>query len=291
MATADAFKQQVKRVVPHDWLVHARAVSRLRWGAKYKLARGFAAGASRRTVISYVLLDPELESFSFDLHDEPGTIAALAKALDVPAAELARYADETRADPELGRELARHVRWRPDAKRRMPLGSRLPWYLMVRAKKPELVVETGIYMGLGSLAVLRALARNADDGHPGELMSFDFSRHAGAVVRPELRGSWQRFVGPTSETLAPALDGREVGILFQDTPHTTENQTLEFGLALTHAAPDLLLVDGSGGHATVLEQLCREQGGTYHRTPLRSRDHIYPGADVTFGSFSRNGAG
>ncbi len=234
-----------------------------------------------------MLLDPELESFSYDLRDEHVTISSLAEALAVPVEELEGYAAETRSDPELGRELSRHVRWRIEAKRRMPIGTRLPWYLIVRAKKPAVVVETGIHMGLGSLTLLRALERNNAEGHPGELLSFDFSRHAGWLVRERLREPWQRYHGSTSQTLRPALDGREVGVLFQDTIHTEENQLHEFGAALDHAAQELLLIDCSSGQAGTLQRLCAERGGVFHTVPLRSRDHVFPGADFTFGSFRR----
>ena len=73
-------------------------------------------------------------------------------------------------------------------------------------------------------------------------------------------------------------------MLIQDTPHTEENQRFEFGAALSHAAAQLLLFDSSG-YAPTLEAICAERGGTYHRVPLRSRNHIYPGVDLGFGVF------
>ena len=219
-----------------------------------------------------MLLDPELESYSYDLDSEREVVAALAVALERPEHELAGYAAETHRDPELNELLTRRVRWRFDTKHRMPLGSRLASYVSVRAMKPELVVETGIYLGLGSLAILHALRCSEQEGHPG----------AGSLVPNALRAEWHRVIGPTSETLAPALHGRRVGMFFQDTLHTEENQRVEFGAALENAAPKLVLVDGSGGYAPTLERLCAERGGAYHCVPLRSRDHIHPGGNFRF---------
>jgi len=243
------------------------------------------AGVLRR--LSYVLFDPELESFSFELADESGVLVALAVALGCSEDELARYAAETHTDPELNERLSRHVRWRLDFKRHMPIGSRLAWYVTARALKPELIVETGIYMGLGSLVFLRALERNAEEGHPGELMSFDTNSLAGRLVRRDLRGRWHRVIGFTGTTLPPALRGRRVGILVHDTAHTEATQRLEFEAALAHAAPRLVLVDGSGGYVPTLEELCRERDGSYHRVHLRSHAHVHPGSEYRFAIFEK----
>jgi hypothetical protein len=275
----------VKHAIGPEGQERVRRMSRLRWITKYRLARSFDSDIGFARRLSYVLLDPELESYSFDLDNEREAVAELAVARERPEDELAGYAAETHRDPELNELLTRRVRWRFDMKQRMPLGSRLAWYVSVRALKPELVVETGIHLGLGSLALLRALERNEQEGHPGELMSFDMNPDAGRLVRDELRTSWSRIAGRTSETLAPALEGRRVGMLFQDTLHTEENQRVEFGAALAHAAPLLLLVDCSGGYAPTLERLCAEHGGAYHRVALRSRAHVHPGGDFRFGVF------
>jgi predicted O-methyltransferase YrrM len=280
-------KAILKRVLSPKWQYRAHRLSRLRWITKYQLTRQLGSDVGLRRRLAYVIFDPETESFSFELDNEAEVVAALAAALGRPTEQLARYAAETHRDPELGELLARHVRWRFDVKRRMPLGNRLAWYVMARALKPKLVVETGIYLGLGSLALLRALERNREEGSPGELMSFDTNPRAGSIVRDQARDGWQRFVGFTHELLLPALEDRRVDMFFQDTPHTMENQCFEFGAALSHAAPRLLLVDGSGGYAPTLQSMCAERNGTYHRIALRPRDHPFPEMQIAFAVFQK----
>jgi hypothetical protein len=266
------------RLLGPRWRFRLHRLGRFRWGTKYKLMRTYKTDASLSSRLRYLLFDPEIESFSFDIENEAEVVAGLAAALGRPAVELASYVEEVRRDPEL-------TRWRPTMRHRLPIGNRLSWYLIARAEKPRVVVETGIYQGLGSLTLLRALQRNAEDGHPGELMSFDALADAGALVRPHLRERWRRVIGHTGETLPAALEGREVGLMFQDTPHTEENQRFEFGAVLDHASERLLLFDSSGGDAPTLRALAEERGGSYHAIPLRSRDHIYPGVPVTFAVF------
>jgi Methyltransferase domain len=275
----------LKRLVGPEWRFRAHRLGRLRWWTKYQLTRTFQTTIGWRTRAAYVLFDPEIESFSYRLENEAEAIHSLAAALGRPVDELSAYAAETRTDPELNQLLTQHLRWRLDVKHRPPLGNRLAWYVIVRAIKPRLIVETGVYLGLGSLTLLRALERNAEEEHYGELMSFDTIASTGSVVRKPMRRRWRRILGTTQDMLLPALDGRRVDILFQDTPHTEENQRFEFEAALTHAAPRLVLLDASGGKAPTLRTVCSEHDGTYYEVPMPSRGHIYPGVAITFAVF------
>jgi hypothetical protein len=281
-------KEALKRALGPEWQARIHRLSRLRWITKYKLMRKYATNVSLRHRLGYVLLDPETESFSYGVENRAELIAGLSAALGRSESELVAYAAEVDQDPELNALLSRHVRRRFDVKHRLPLGHRLAWYVLARAFKPELIVETGIYDGLGSLALLRALERNRRGGSPGELISIDSNPNAGSIVRDELRADWQRVTGMTSERLLPAIAGRRVGMLFQDTtPHTEAIQRFEFTAALSYAGDPLVLIDCSGGLVGTLQAICAERGGVYHRVPVRSRNHIYPGLDITFAVFDR----
>ncbi|MEA2215252.1 MAG: hypothetical protein QOK19_813, partial [Solirubrobacteraceae bacterium] len=123
----------LKRLIGPTWRFRAHHLGRLRWLTKYRLMRTYGAEAGWRQRLAFVLLDPEIESFSYELDDEVQAISALAAAVGRPAEELLAYAAEVREDPELGRRLWRHLRWRFDLKRRPQLGHRLAWYVLVRA--------------------------------------------------------------------------------------------------------------------------------------------------------------
>jgi predicted O-methyltransferase YrrM len=284
-------KAALKRALGPEWQARVHRLSRLRWITKYKLMGKYATDVSPRHRVAYVLLDPETESFTYEVDNRAELIEALSAALGRPESELLAYAAEVDRDPELNVLLSRHVRLRFDVKHRLALGHRLGWYAMVRAAKPALIVETGIYDGLGSLALLRALERNQADGRPGELISIDSNPHAGSIVRDELRANWHPITGLTSQRLLPAIAGRRVDMLFHDTAHTEETQHFEFGAALTHAGDPLVLVDGSGGLAPFLADIAAQHDGRYHRIPVRSRNHIYPGLDIAFAVFERPSRG
>src|SRR4051812_45088021 len=104
-----------------DWQFRTHRAARLRWMTKYRALRDLRPEVSLRTKLAFVLLDPEIESYTFDLADESGVVAELARALGHSESEVSAYAEETRQDPELNARLARHVRWKFDIKRRLPL--------------------------------------------------------------------------------------------------------------------------------------------------------------------------
>jgi methyltransferase family protein len=273
-------RRWLKRQVGEQWRWRIHRLSRLRWITKAQLIR--REGLSIRRHLRFVLFDPEVESYTYRVANMEGMLAAIGEVTGAPLSALSCYVLEADQDPELGGRLAERMRWRFSVKRRPQLGNRLGWYVLIRALRPEVAVETGIYNGLGSLTLLRALERNRAEGTPGELISFDLAEAAGWLVDESHRSHWQRVLGSTADTLESALRGRRVGALFQDSDHSDETQRLEFGAALASAAPTLLLVDASGGQSPVLERLSRNVGADYRCVRLGAADHWYQRGALAF---------
>jgi predicted O-methyltransferase YrrM len=270
----------LKRHVSDRWRWRIHRLSRLRWITKAQLIRRERLPVHRHA--RYILFDPEVESYTYRVANLEGMLAAINEVTGIPLDTLSGYVSEADHDPELGERLARRLRWRFDVKRRPQLGNRLGWYVLIRGLRPELVVETGIYNGLGSLTLLRALQHNRAEGAPGRLVSFDRSDAAGWLVDERNGQHWERVLGSTADTLERTLSGRRVGALFQDSDHSLETQRLEFGAALANAAPTLLLVDGSGGERRVLQQLTLDAAAQYRCVNLGAADHWYQRGALAF---------
>lgn len=281
----------LKRQLPLSWQNRLRRVSRLRWITKYRIVRrsGVRLGDNPGRNLRYVLWDPEVESHSYAVDNEAELAVFVADFLSVSVAEVARHLNETKDDPELNDRLARRTRWRFDTKTAPEPANRLLWYALARSLKPRLIVEAGVYQGLGSLILLRALERNAEEGVRGELLSIDLDPGAGWIVEPRLTARWRRVVGTTAEVLERELEGRSVDMLIHDTPHTYENAKLEFDLALSHAADRLVLVDSSGGKTPALEETCAKSRGTRRHFRERPRDHFYPTSGSEVGLIQQDG--
>lgn len=116
-------------------------------------------------------------------------------------------------------------------------------YLLVRAARPRVVVETGVLYGASSAHILAALARNAR----GELHSIDIGRDPREpphehFVPPDLQPRWKLIIGDSRVEL-PALLERCGGIdmFYHDSLHTFEHMTWEFETAFPYLSSEGLL--------------------------------------------------
>jgi hypothetical protein len=276
-------RDALKRGLPPAWLRRVRRLSRLRWISKARLLRthGVRVRDHPLLAVKFVLLDPELESFTYELANREELLDFVADALGQDRAAIRRYADEADEDPEL--RCTRSWRW--SRKRRLPLANRLAWYLAARVIKPEVVVETGIHDGLGSLVLLRALERNAQEGFEGRLVSFDIFEDTGSLVDDRLRGRWQRVHAMTTTHLEPALTGLQVGMSVHDATADPMLQTDEFEAVLAHRAGQLVIVNAYGAKQGALEHVSRKNGGQHQQLVTRAKNHIHPGDVVALATF------
>lgn len=277
-------KSRLKRLSP-AWQDRLRRLSRLRWLEKARIVRSYGVSfrAAPLGVARYVLWDPEVGDFSYELDNEGELVELLARSLGLAPAAIAGYLAEVRAEPALTRELSARVRGRVNMKRRIGLGHRVAWYAVARAVKPRLVVETGIKHGLGALVLLVALEHNAREGSEGRLISFDPDPFSGWVVPDRLRHRWEPIVAATFDALEATLAGEEVDLFICDTPPDYAIESFEMRTTLRHAAPGIVLIAANGDRTTVLPELAAELGGEYHYFAERPRHHIYPGAGIGLG--------
>lgn len=104
-------------------------------------------------------------------------------------------------------------------------------YAMVRARRPALIVETGVANGHSSYLMLRALERNGS----GRLISIDLDARAGVLVDSSLRAAWDLRILPETGRGA-AFRGlmRQLGaidVFIHDSDHQYQWQRLELATA------------------------------------------------------------
>lgn len=273
----EALRARVRDGVPPVWRQRFRRLNRFRWLAKYHALGEFGVSvrSEPRTAARFILLDPELDNFTYELANEDELPYFVAEVTAAEATEAAAHMYELKTDQVLRTELQRQTRRRPDVRRRPEYGRRLAWYAFARWVKPKLVVETGTHDGLATAVLLRALERNAEEGAPGHLMSFDIMPGSGWLVGERFRPHWELVIGSTLDTLADALAGHEVGLFIHDSQNTYDFERFEFETALRHAADRLVLISNRapvGG----LRDIASERGLRYAEFEERPI-HFYPG--------------
>jgi predicted O-methyltransferase YrrM len=114
-------------------------------------------------------------------------------------------------------------------------------YALLRRRRPELVVETGVANGHSSTFLLEALRRNGK----GRLTSFDVEPGAGELVPAELRDRWDLHIlparrpGPEFGRVMRALGPFE--LFLHDSDHSYGWMELEFRTAWEKISPGGIL--------------------------------------------------
>ena len=117
-------------------------------------------------------------------------------------------------------------------------------YVICRALRPRVVVETGVGSGVTTSFILQALAAN-DEGH---LWSIDLppigaEEFAGSFVPQHLRSRWTLIRGRSRDVLPRRLkDLPAVDVFLHDSLHTTRNMTFEFQTAWKKMTPGGILL-------------------------------------------------
>ena len=200
------------------------------------------APSSTATAVRYVLLHPELDTFSIRLANRAAVEDVLASAFVMPVSRVAGYVDELLYDDALRQVLPRHLK-RKDGVSELLLGRHVPKYVAVRALAPSVTLETGVKDGIGTLVLLRALSRNAAAGREGALLSFDPNPLAGHLVPKDWRHNWTSVALPSSE-LAHHLKASNVGLLVSDSDPAYDCVATEIRHAL-HFGDETVAVIGN----------------------------------------------
>ncbi|MDQ6744988.1 MAG: class I SAM-dependent methyltransferase [Actinomycetota bacterium] len=258
-----------------------RFFRRFRWISKSKRVRraGHSIGAYPR----YILFDPEVDNFTYELAND----SELARWVAVVSNSAFSQADALIKEPlhdyelrdRLRKATAKHPLW---SKPLPPFGRRRGWYALVRALAPALVFETGVHDGLGSLLLLRALERNREQGHPGRLISIDVNPSSGWLVGAHPQ--WELHVGP-SRTLLPRLLASvdEVGLFIHDSLHTYANEKFELSITADHLADKGVLVTDNAHVTGALTELCEQRAYQFCQFRERPVDHFYGGGAMAAG--------
>lgn len=127
-------------------------------------------------------------------------------------------------------------------------------YVLIRAIKPDIVVETGVSSGESSTYILQGLA----DNKKGRLYSIDLPANStrekqdyvfphgmssGWAIPDHLRDRWELKLGSSKEVLLPLLEKlKTIDIFLHDSLHTYEHMMFEFQTSWEFLKKDGLLL-------------------------------------------------
>jgi predicted O-methyltransferase YrrM len=139
-------------------------------------------------------------------------------------------------------------------------------YVIIRALKPNIIVETGVANGASSFYILLALKRN----NKGHLFSIDFpnldptamipqNKEVGWLVPKILRDRWTLILGKVEEKLPKLLEERDnIDIFYHDSLHTYEHMMFEYKLAWEKLNKGGLLISDNIDLNNAFKDFCKE---------------------------------
>jgi predicted O-methyltransferase YrrM len=185
-------------------------------------------------------------------------------------------------------ELRAHVRETTEGARRRGLadtdvryGRRLGWYALVRALRPERVIETGTDKGLGSVVLAAALLRNGT----GRLSTLDVNPESGYLIAGRYAEVVDRIIGDSVETLAAGKD--PVDIFLHDSLHTFEYETAEFAAVEPRLTERGVLLSDNAHESEALAVWAEQTRRQFSFFAEQPAGHWYPGDGIGAAWFPR----
>ena len=169
-------------------------------------------------------------------------------------------------------------------------------YRLVRQFRPRRAVETGVYFGKSTVAILAALRRNG----VGRLISIDLPespeeapsrtpKRIGKLVPASLRDRWELRLGDAKELLPAALSGG-VDFFLHDSDHTYAHMTFEYETAWNALPVGGVLASDDTQWSTAWDEFLLRHQGTYHVLP-DGPYHILPDGPGSHRAIRRTGVG
>jgi len=235
-----------------------------------------------RKSASWLVRSREHVHYTYDL--EPLNLEHLAwfvatvtgSRVDAVRGYLAEAQEDTELRRVLGAGLARSDR-RATTDPVIRYGRRIGWYALVRALKPQFVVETGTNRGMGSAVIAAAMLRNGS----GRLATADIDDRSGELIVPPYDKVVDHVVGDSLEFLAgPVARRHPIDLLVVDTGYTPEHERAELTAATPLLAPGAVVLATKAYCWSELSRWAEEQGREFLYFNEQPRDHWYRGVGI-----------
>lgn len=215
------------------------------------------------------LRSSERSNFTYEVTDRNlrYLVEMIACATNTASDEIAAYVSEAQNDQELR-----------DRGTGFGFGRRLGWYAIVRAIKPEVIVETGVERGHGALILCAALWRNASEGKLGRYYGTDIDPGAGRLLTGKYSEMGKILYGDSIASLQ-ALD-ETIDLFINDSDHSADYELREYETVASKLGQNAFIL-GDNSHVTdKLALFSRDNGRRFLFFREEPKDHWYPGGGI-----------
>jgi predicted O-methyltransferase YrrM len=235
-----------------------------------------------RAWVTWLFKSREDSNFTYALTErcQVNLLAGLSSVLNQSPDIIRKYLNEIQDDVEFKSHMASLLPKHPDRYRTDPephIGRRMVWYAIVRAVKPEVVVETGVDQGMGAVVLCAALKRNTSEGHAGQYFGTDINPLAGYFLKGEYAKFGKILYGDSLKSLE-ALE--KIDLFINDSDHSASYEQAEYELVRSKLTPRAIVL-GDNSHVTpALAEFSMRYGRRFVFLADEPADHWYRGAGI-----------
>jgi hypothetical protein len=201
----------------------------------------------------------------------------LSHAIKTPLPLVQGYIGEILNDDDLKSHMINLTKsgpYRSYADLRCDFGRRAGWYALVRILKPNVVVETGVDKGFGSVVLCAALLRN---GH-GSYYGTDINPSSGYLLQGKYAAVGKILYGDSIESLKAFA--QKIDLFINDSDHSADYEMREYEAIAATLSKNAIVI-GDNAHVTKSLAVWSElHGRCFVFWREEPRNHWYPGGGV-----------
>ncbi|WNM64075.1 class I SAM-dependent methyltransferase [Candidatus Nitrospira neomarina] len=249
---------------------------------RIKIASTYLLGELNK-VLRWLYGSRETTNLTYDLTElnKKHLVSFLANVTQKSFDELMGYVNEIEQDTHLKSHIENQTAkssWSIIADKEARYGRRVGWYALIRAFRPQVVIETGIDKGLGSCVITAALMKNCKEGLPGFYYGTDINPKAGYLLSGEYKKYGEILIGDSIESLNTF--SKPIDLFINDSAHSAEYELREYHTIQNKLTQNAFIL-GDNSHCTdKLFQFSRMTGRNYLFFQEVPKDHWYPGAGI-----------
>lgn len=249
---------------------------------QFKIAIGYFANPIKQ-IFLWLLRSNEITNFTYDLSpiNKQYLISYITVITEKHFNEIEKYIQEIENDVELKNHITNCTK--QSAERHISdlnpkYGRRIGWYAIIRAKKPKIVIETGVDKGMGSCILTAALIKNTEEGYPGKYYGTDINPRAGYLLKGKYADFGEILYGDSIESLKK-FNG-QIDVFINDSDHSSEYEWEEYQIIKNKLSNDAIILGDNSHTNTKLLQFSMDEGRKFLYFQEKPLKHWYHGAGI-----------
>lgn len=157
-------------------------------------------------------------------------------------------------------------------------GRRIGWYATIRAKKPKIVIETGVDKGLGACIITAALIKNTEEGYSGRYYGTDINHKAGYLLKEKYADFGEILYGDSIDSLKKFNE--HIDVYINDSAHSSEYEWEENQIINNKLSEDAIILGDNSHTNTKLLQYSMDEGRKFLYFQEKPSKHWYHGGGI-----------